>query len=358
MGQPPAGGDRWPARSGPDAAAESGERWRGAPDETHDMTGEMLAEWLRRQGHRIVRTTSSFWYNQGPRVYQAFPHHWCIRPSDAELRELLKGERAIALRYSTPLDAACGKISYHVTYEESSYGLETLRGNARSNVQRGLRRCQIERISMERLAAEGWRLQRHTLERQGRVGSVDRQRWQRLSMAAKDLPGFEAWGAIVDANLAATILTACIEGMCYMFYPQSDRRYFTSHVNNALAYSVTREMLTRPGIQGVFYGLHSLDAPPSVDEFKFRMGYRAKPVRQRVVFHPWVRPLCNRISHAVVKRFLRPGRPGLAKGEGMLRFYLEGRWPAEEQRWPACFGQDRAALLETWKGGAPGGSNC
>jgi hypothetical protein len=61
---------------------------------------------------------------------------------------------------------------------------------------------------MERLAAEGWILQRDTPERQGRVGSVDRRRWQRLSLAARDLPGFEAWGAIVEAHLAATILTA------------------------------------------------------------------------------------------------------------------------------------------------------
>jgi hypothetical protein len=142
-----------------------------------------------------------------------------------------------------------------------------------------------------------------------------------------------------------------------MLYPQSDRRYFTSHVNNALAYTVTREMLSRPGVQGVFYGLHSLDAPPGVDEFKFHMGYRAKPVRQRVLFHPWVGPLFNRVSHAVVQRLLRPGRPGLAKGEGMLRFYLEGRRPAEEQRWPECFGGDRTVLLGTSKGGAPAGSD-
>jgi hypothetical protein len=316
------------------------------------MTAEVFAEWLCRQGYRVVRTASSFWYDQGPRVYQAFPHHWLIRPSDGELLELLRRERAIALRYSAPFDAESGKISYHVVYEDVPYGFGTLSGNARSKVQRGLRRCEIERISMERLAEEGWHLQRDTLERQRRVGSVNRERWQCLSLAARDLPGFEAWGAIVEGKLAATILTACMEGTCYMLYPQSDRRYFTSYVNNALAYTVTREMLSRRGVQGIFYGLHSLDAPPSVDEFKFRMGYRAKPVRQRVLFHPWVRPFCNRVSHALAKRLLRlrPSSPGLAKGEGMLRFHLEGQRPAEEQRWPECVGQDRTVLLGTLRG--------
>jgi hypothetical protein len=313
------------------------------------MTAEVFAEWYRRQGHRIVRTASSFWYDHGPRVYQAFPQHWSIQPSEDELSALLRGERALALRYSAPFEAAPGKVSYHVVYEGASYDLETLSGNARSKVQRGLKRCAVELISMERLAEEGWRLQQDTMERQRRPGSLDREQWQRLTLAARDLPGFDAWGAIVDGELAATILTACVDGACYMLYPQSERRYFTTYVNNALAYTVTHEMLARPGVRAVFYGLHSLDAPPSVDEFKFRMGYLAKPVRQRVVVHPWARPFCNRLSHVVATRLLHrwPASPRLAKAEGMLRFYLEGQRPAGEQTWPECLGQDRTGLSGT-----------
>ena len=43
------------------------------------MNSETFAEWLRRQGHRVYRTASSYWYEAGPRVLQAFPlslgHH-------------------------------------------------------------------------------------------------------------------------------------------------------------------------------------------------------------------------------------------------------------------------------------------
>ena len=85
--------------------------------------------------------------------------------------------------------------------------------------------------------------------------------------------------------------------------------------------------LSRPGVTGMFYSLHSLDARSGVDQFKYRMGYGAQPVRQRVAFHPWAAPFFNRATHAALRRLAQwqPGAPVLAKAEGMLRFYLEGR---------------------------------
>jgi hypothetical protein len=316
------------------------------------MNAETYVEWLRRQGHRVIRTLSSYWCDHGPRVYQAVPYHWRIQPSEQELRQLLVGEGAIALRYSTPIEAALGKASYHVVLEGAGYGLELLSANARSTVQRGLKRCRVARIPLNRLAEEGWRLQRDTQERQGRVGSLDQTRWKRLSLAAQGLPGFEAWGAIVHGDLAATILTACVDGVCNMLYPQSHRDYFTSYANNVLAYTVTHEMLSRPGVKSIFYGLHSLDAPASVDEFKFRMGYVAKTVRQRVVFHPWLRPAVNRASHVALQylRHRRPTSPTLAKAEGMCRFYLDGQRPLHQQAWPTCLRPAEARSVMTTDG--------
>jgi hypothetical protein len=304
------------------------------------MTPSILAEWLRRQGHRVVETPSGFWYDQAPRVYQAVPYHWCIEPTERELTMLLRDERAVALRYSTPLAVHGGKVSYHAVFDGDAYDLSRLSANARSNVRRGLKACTVERVSLARLADEGWRLQADTLDRQGRPGGLSRTRWERICAAADGLAGFEAWAAIVDGRLASSILTGRVDDTCYMFYPQNDRRYLPQHVANALAYTLTTELLSRPGVRQVFYGLHSLDAPPSVDEFKFRMGYRAKPVRQRVVFHPWAAFMVNPATHAIVTRLLRRWRrPVLAKAEGMIRFCLEGQRPLDQQDWPACLGR-------------------
>lgn len=297
------------------------------------MNPEIFAEWLRRQSYRVIRTDSSYWYNSGPRVYQAFPYHWVIQPSAEELREFLLREKAIGLRFSTTTTAAEGLMSYHAIYEGGAYTLESLSANARSKVRRGLKACQVEPISLQQLAHDGWQLQVDTVDRQGRAGSITRQTWEQLCHAADDLPGFQAWGAFVGKDVAASILTAIVGDACYMLYPQSHRQYFDRYVNNALAYTISHHMMTQAGVRMIFYGLHSLDAPPSVDEFKFRMGYVAKPVRQRVIFHPWIVPFFNRFTYSAIKRVQawRPNQPALAKVEGLIRFYLQGKLPLNEQ---------------------------
>ncbi len=300
------------------------------------MTPEVFSEWLRRQGHKVIKTQNSHWVEFGPRVFQSFPYHWVIEPSEEELTELLKKHKALGLRYSTPISALNGSASYHAVYEADSYDFENLGKWARKNIRRGMGHCSVEQISFERLADEGFALQTDTLARQGRKLDIEREVWQTRCLSAKDLVGFEAWGALVNGRLAASVITFQMDDWCYMLYQQCHRDYLSQHVNNALSFVVTRTMVGRPDIKAILYGLHSLDAPPSVDEFKFRMGYTAKPVRQRVVFHPWVRPFMNNASHALLQAGLRlsPGNPMLSKAEGMLRFYLQGKLPLSEQSLP------------------------
>ncbi|MGQ9684112.1 MAG: hypothetical protein ACUVX9_16400, partial [Anaerolineae bacterium] len=154
--------------------------------------------------------------------------------------------------------------------------------------------------------------------------------------AAEGLTGFEAWAALVDGRLAATMLTYQMGDYGHVLTAQSRREYLEARVNNALCFTMTQALLSRPSVRAILYSLHSLDAPSSVDEFKFRMGYAPKPVRQCVVFHPALAPLIRRGSHAVVRWLLRlgDGQAFLAKAEGMMRFYLEGLRPVEKQTWP------------------------
>jgi hypothetical protein len=121
-------------------------------------------------------------------------------------------------------------------------------------------------------------------------------------------------------------------------------------VNNALFYVVNRELLSRAGVEKIFYNLHSLDAPESVDNFKFRMNFIPIPVRQRVVFHPWLMPLANHLSHKVLTALLRlkPNSPFLTKTEGMLRFHLKGKIPIEKQEWPDCVSQHKDDLAVSY----------
>jgi hypothetical protein len=299
---------------------------------------ETFSEWLRLLGHHIYRTPSSYWYDAGPRVLQAFPYHWLIRPEPKELQRLIVGHNILAVRFSCPLDSSEGMASYHVVLDDPDYCLEKLKSQARNGVRRGLDNCQVERISLERLADEGWNLQQDTLDRQNRLKSMTESEWKKICLAARGLPGFEAWGAMVSGELAATILVCQIDDECYVPYAQSHRKFLAMHVNNALFYTASRDMLTRKGVSGIFFSLHSLDAPESVNEFKFRMNLKARPVRQRVVFHPILVPIAGQFTHKMVVNQIQkhPDNPFLAKVEGMLRFYLNGKLPLDQQEWPDC----------------------
>lgn len=311
------------------------------------MTPEILSEWMKRQGHSAIQNASSYWVDAGPGVYQALPYHFLLSPSEDELSNFLRDEKAVALRYSTSLESPIGAVSYHVIYERSQYSLKDLPKKARYDVRKGLAVAKIEPISLDRLADEGWDLRNETLIRQGRFGAETKEWWQKLCLSAKGLPGFEAWGAIIDDKLVASLL-AFVCGDCFsIFYQQSLTGYLSYGVNNALAFVVTSEVLCRPGPFWIFYGLHSLDAPASVDEFKFRMGYVAKPVRQRVVFNPWLEPFVNRLSYSILlaghKSF--PSNYALSKSEGIFRFFLQGKHQLSEQEWPVALKDCKDAIL-------------
>ncbi len=300
------------------------------------MNADVMAEWFALQGHRVLRSASSGWYDASPRVYQAFPFHWVVRPDDGELRELLRRGRAIALRYSTPLDAPEGRVSYHIVRTGRPYALESLERRSRQGVRRGLERCRVERIPLDRLADEGWELEVDTCGRQGRSLPSSREAWRRRCLAARELPGFEAWGALVEGQLAATLLAVQVGDCLELISQQCRTAHLEAHVNNALAFTVTRDALERQGVASVFYTLESLDAPGSVDVFKLRMGFAAVPLRQRVVLHPWlaraIGPRVERVVHLAAARF--PARRVLTKADGMFRFHREGLLPLAQQAWP------------------------
>jgi hypothetical protein len=310
------------------------------------MNPEIFAEWMRRQGHRVYRTASSYWYEAGPHILQAFPYHWLISPSEDETNELMTANRIISLRYSTFLNSPVGKISYHIILH-NPYDMEMLKAHARNGVKHGLNHCTVEQISFERLATEGWLLQRDTLDRQNRLKSMPQSEWERICRSAFDLPGFEAWAAVSNGKLAAAVIICQIGNTWCVPYALSHSRFLNDYVNNALFYSVSRNLLARDNVEGIFFTVQSLDAPASVDDFKLRMGLLPKPVRQRVEFHPWLRPVATPTAHKVLLNMLHHDNenPLIAKAEGMLRFYVEGHQPFTCQHWPECLTLHKDELL-------------
>lgn len=312
------------------------------------MTPEVFAEWLRRLGHRVVRTKSSYWFNKGPRVFQAFPYHWVIEPSEDELLEFMSQEKAIGLRYSTPLDAEVGSCSYHVVYDRPTYDLKNVESSIRSKVRHGLDACTVGPIPLERYAIEGWVLEHDTLLRQRRNPRKGHAYWDRMVKAASELEGFEVWGAEVEGHLAASLMFVRVDDCINLLYQQSLHDYLPKRVNNALLFSATKDLIARPGIQMVHNGLHSLDAPASVDQFKVRLGYTIKAVRQRVMINPTIEPFYgpNTLKFLEILAGYFPENETIQKTEGLMKFYSNGKLPLIRQQFPTILEPERDSICQ------------
>jgi len=291
-----------------------------------DETLQAYATFLRRLGHRLHESESARWYDAQPGFYFYFPYHRLIEPSDDELRRLLLGRACIGARYFTPTSAV-GKESYLVVCADRHYDLASLdKHSARRETLRGLENSLVRRLGLVELAEVGSSLYQDTLTRQGRDPQLwSAARWRRYCDAAGGLPGFDAWGAHVGDELAAFMLGFQFEDHFTILHHCSATHLLPSHPNNALVYTVTRAKLTTPGVTAVSYGPQSLDAPASLDAFKFRMGYRRRPMKQAIVFNPLVRPFVGGASHGVVRAASHrcPRSDTLRKLDGILSFYRE-----------------------------------
>ena len=297
------------------------------------MTTEVLSEWFSGQGHSVLKSEQGVWCELGPRVYQAIPFHRTIEPEEPELRRLLVKHSGIALRYSTSFGSSQGIESYHVICDVKDYDVRHLHRQSRQNVYRGLENCSVEPITFSMLESDGWLLHESTLRRQKRSDRLSRTDWVRSCRVAAHLPGFEVWGALVSGQLAAIILMLRVDDWVIFLSQDSHSDFLSRKPNHALVYTLTKTVMSRSDIKAIFYSLQSLDAPREIDDFKFRMGYRRLPVKQRVLFHPLITPLISSHSHILLNQLHEsfPSSPLLAKAEGMVRFAIGCRQCAKEE---------------------------
>jgi hypothetical protein len=291
------------------------------------MDADHFASFLKRIGHRVVKSRSAIWYDANRCFFLSVPSHRLLDLQPEEIREILQHPPCFGLRFPTSLEGP-GKMSYQIVCDTSDYGLHCLSANVRSKVRRGLKRCEVARVSFAELARDGVQADRDTLVRQGRPIRLSGRRWARYWEAAERTPGMEGWAASVSGVLAAFLVTVQFEDCVEFLLARSRDDLLEAYPNNALIFSVAEEMLVRRKLRAITFGLESLEPVESLDEFKLGLGFRRSPLRQRVVFHPFIRALLRRSSaRAIVYRWAdRYGseRTFWRKTAGLLRFAEDG----------------------------------
>jgi len=284
-----------------------------------------MAEFFEKIGQCAIRSESSWWHEVQSGVLLSFPYYRLIEPSDNEVQGLFRKYKLRAVRYPTPLNA----FGFPSTVElncNREYDLNCLHSAARRQTRKGLKSCIVREIDFDYLAEHGLALNRDTAERQERESLyADADYWRRYCQAAKDTPGFVAWGAMVGDKLGSYVIAAVFDGRVNCLQSNSSSDLLDKRPSNALLFETTRHYLRDlPGLQ-ICYGIGSLEKLPALDRFKLRMGWELRPIKQRIVFSKKMRCLLSLAQGPCLKVLggVFPKSYTVRKGIAMIRLYRQ-----------------------------------
>src|SRR5689334_2206181 len=113
------------------------------------FTASQAVDLLKRQGRRVVKTDSCWWYNAYGQdsVYYSFPPNRIISPSPQEIDSVFEQvPTAKAVRYLEPPNGR-GRESY-IWKCTRPFDLTTVYPKARNQVRQGLRNCEIKPLTL------------------------------------------------------------------------------------------------------------------------------------------------------------------------------------------------------------------
>jgi hypothetical protein len=293
-----------------------------SPPAGPSLDTERFARFYERAGVRIAKSESAWWYEAAPRFLLALPSHRPFTLPADEAADLMRRERLAGLRYICN-EGDGGRASFHLVCDDPEFGLDKLSANTRSKVRRGLSRNEIRRVTGRELAEIGEGAFVETMVRQNRASESAMQTWRRMLAAADDEPAIEIWTAWHEGEFACYLIAVRIDDVCEFFQARSVGRLLKHYPNNALIYTLTEEMLVQRGLREVTFGIESPEPVEDLDAFKVQMGYRKKPVRQRVIFHPLLRAALSigPLRRALLTKGSDPTADvRLRKAAGILKF--------------------------------------
>jgi hypothetical protein len=269
------------------------------------MQDSEIAQFFASLGHRVIKTQSCYWYNPSRFLFKTLPVHRLVEPSAAELAKVLMMGPAIALRYPKPAGESGTQGGMYVCADRD-YDFASLSPSARSHTRRGLARCTVTQLDFKYLARHGYALTEATNIRQtGKPPHTTRTDWERFCDRAAAVPGFEAWGAMVNSQLAAYIVAMLVEDCYYIYLQKSATELLRYYPNNALTFAVIKAKLANPEIAYISHGPKAIAASDGLHYFKMSMGFQMQPFSEQVVFNPILKPAVSWKGDMLVRSLTR-----------------------------------------------------
>ncbi len=245
-----------------------------------------LKKYFTETGVPFVSTGDRLWYSTGSKIYINLP---CSGPITvgAEEKMALWDSGAVFLKYPVPPEMS-GYSSYLYVVSDKLYGLDSLTHHVRKETIRALKKCHVDRIPIQEILPIAPEIIADTHIRQGRQFDAGiLKEWMQSIEAAVDNPIFECWAAFVGSRVGAFRIDFTYRGGYYGDVLFNVKDLLKYQVMNALMFVSTEQVMKRPDIDHVSYGLRSIYGDkPSLNRFKESMGYVKIPISERIEVAP------------------------------------------------------------------------
>jgi hypothetical protein len=281
---------------------------------------------LEHEGVTVIHGGKrTFWRRAETSTFERYPLFCVDVPSASEVGRMFWKNWSAVVTYIVSPDDSHPPNAWLYVCEDKSYELEKLGTQARRNIRRALRRFRFDQLDLELLREKGEHIYCETRARVGLSDGTPRN-FQGLCDSVGKNPAYRILGAWAGEGLAAFILAICVEDWI-TFSAYAATEYLNSCPNEGLIYHLMQQFLARGDGRVVSYGLSSIqeaDNLLTLDYFKKKVGFEARPVHRVFLFHPLLRPLVNPLTYWLLRGLvrLRPQNRLLRKGLGLAAIQL------------------------------------
>jgi hypothetical protein len=286
------------------------------------ITASEYVEALHKRGIRAFLGQGRVFWLVSERIgLGRYPESCFDLPLPGELRKLFWRSGRVVANYLLPVDDAHPANAVLYLCTDRGYHLEALSAQARRNARRAQRAFRFEFLDSDMLLAHGATAYCDTRARVGLSdGTVDAFQGYTASLLAT--AGYKFVGAWSGDQLAAYMWILMVDDWASIgAYAAND--FLRSCPNEGLINFILDYCLAQGRCREVIYGLSSIQETArssSLDYFKKKVGFEARPVHRAFAFHPLVRPLINPLSNWALRGCVKlfPQSRMLRKASGVL----------------------------------------
>ena len=253
----------------------------------YDVQDDILEDFLRGMGSRVIRLKTGLWESMGSRVFQPVKINGPMELSESEIKQLWD-HGSFFLRYPVRTDSM-GVPSFIHLLDDKDYDLDKVPSSQRRrDIRRSFKLCCVEQVSIKDILKSGLDLIPDTMLRQGRPWEPwVTQWWKKYFELASENPLFEAWAAFEGNRLGAYRIDLIYRGGCLAQVIFNRAESLRMKVMDAMTFVSTKEVIKRPEIEFILLGIRGRFADvPTLDRFKESMGFKRLEIKERVEASP------------------------------------------------------------------------